>query len=73
LGREGDHNELEDGKPCVGLKMLRLERFLDRIDSRNEGLDGVEGGSLSVVVVVWDVLLPEIYVSPEERLGRGGV
>lgn len=68
-----DQTELDEACPCWGLKMLRLERFLERMDSKKEGLVGVEGNSLSRVVTVREALLPEVYVSPEDKLGRGGV
>jgi hypothetical protein len=53
--------------------MLRLERFFERMDSRKDGREGVGGMSLSTVEAVLVALVPDIEVSPEDRLGRGGV
>lgn len=59
LAREGEQIELEEDRGLCALKMLRLERFFERIDSRNDGRDGVGGISLSTLVVVWEMLVPE--------------
>ena len=53
--------------------MLRLDLFFERRDSRKEGRDGVGGISLSMVVAVLVALLPDMEVSPDDKLGRGGV
>jgi hypothetical protein len=64
---------MEVDEPTCDLKMLRLDLFFERRDSRKEGRDGVGGISLSMVVAVLVVLLPDMEVSPDDKLGRGGV
>lgn len=65
--RSWDDTKLEDAIPEPVLNAFPLERFRERIESMNLTLGGVRGRSQSEMVVA------EVYVSPDDRLGREGV
>ena len=65
--RSSNDTKLEDAIPDPVLNSFPLERFRERIESINLTLGGVRGRSQSEAVVA------EVYVSPDDRLGREGV